>query len=62
MEEFLRAWSSRSPDKDGDDIIMVGDDDDQNSESQVMELRSCLQEFRPRIEKNQWLQSVLTSF
>jgi len=61
MRGFFRAWSSRSPDKDGDDIIMVGDDD-QNPESHVMELRNCLQEFRPRIEKNQWLQSVLTAF
>lgn len=61
MEEFLRTWSSRGPIRDGDDIIMVGDDS-QDSESQIMELRSCLEEFRPRIEKNQWLRSVLTSF
>lgn len=61
IEEFLSAWSSRGPVTDGEDIIMAGDDD-QNSESQVRELRSCLEEFRPRIEKNQWLQSILVSF
>jgi DNA mismatch repair protein MSH2 len=61
MEEFLCAWSYRGPAKDGEDIIMTGDDH-RDMGSQVKELRSCLEEFRPRIEKNQWLQSVLASF
>jgi DNA mismatch repair protein MSH2 len=61
MEEFLCAWSYRGPAKDGEDIIMTGDDN-QDAGSQVKELRSCLEEFRPRIEKNQWLRSVLTLF
>jgi DNA mismatch repair protein MSH2 len=61
MEEFLRTWSSRGPVKDGEDIVMTSDDA-QDSESRVGELRSCLEKFRPRIEKNLWLQSVLTSF
>jgi len=61
MEGFLRAWSSRGPINDGEDVVMVGEDD-QDAEFQVKELRSCLEDFRPQIEKNQWLRSVLTSF
>ncbi|KAF9459138.1 DNA mismatch repair protein [Collybia nuda] len=60
MEEFLRAWSTRGSGDDGDDVIMAAGDD-QDPEAQVQELKACLEEFRPRIESNQWLQSVLSS-
>lgn len=59
MEEFLRTWSSRGPQDDGEDVVMANDD--QDPEAQVQELKTCLEQFRPRIENNRWLQSVLTS-
>lgn len=62
MEEFLWTWASQGSMKDGEDIIMAEDDGDDVSRSQVRELRDCLEDFRPRIENNQWLQSILTSF
>lgn len=60
MEEFLRAWSARKSPNDDEDVIMA-DDDEQSPEDQVEELKRCIEEFRPRIEGNRWLQSVLTS-
>jgi len=56
VEELLRAWTS---DKDGDDVVMS---DDLSPEAQLEELKRCVDEFRPRIETNEWLQSLLTSF
>ncbi|KAG6809946.1 hypothetical protein H0H92_013995 [Tricholoma furcatifolium] len=59
MEDFLRTWSAQPSDIDGEDIIMGGGDED--AEAQLQQLQKCLAEFRPRIENNRWLQSVLTS-
>lgn len=59
MEEFLRTWSSHSSINDGEDVVMT--DADQGADAQLQDLRKCLEEFRPRIEKNCWLQSVLSS-
>jgi DNA mismatch repair protein MSH2 len=56
VEELLRAWAS---DQDGDDIVMS---DDLSPEAQLEELKRCMDGFRPRIETNDWLQSLLTSF
>lgn len=41
------------------DIVMI--DVDQDVDVQLQYLRKCLEEFRPRIENNRWLQSVLLS-
>ncbi|RDB16061.1 DNA mismatch repair protein msh-2 [Hypsizygus marmoreus] len=60
MEEFLHTWSSQMQGTDGEDVVMA--DDDQDPETQLQDLKKCMEEFRPRIEKNRWLQSVLTSF
>ncbi|KAF8067657.1 DNA mismatch repair protein [Lyophyllum atratum] len=59
MEDFLRAWSSQTSVGDGEDVVMV--DADEDPEAQLQELRKCMEDFRPRIEKNRWLQSVLGS-
>jgi len=56
VEDLLRAWASGD---DGDDVLMS---DDMSPEGQVEELRRCVERFRPRIESNEWLQSLLTSF
>jgi DNA mismatch repair protein MSH2 len=61
MEEFLRAWASEEGSvTDGEDVIM-GDQDQDLSEVQLTSLRKCMEDFKPRIENNPWLQSVLAS-
>ncbi|KAG6876663.1 hypothetical protein C0993_001408 [Termitomyces sp. T159_Od127] len=59
MEDFLRTWSSQPSVNDDEDVVMT--DVDQDADVQLQDLRKCLEEFRPRIEKNPWLQSVLSS-
>ncbi|GLB39260.1 putative component of the post-replicative DNA mismatch repair system (MMR) [Lyophyllum shimeji] len=61
MEDFLRAWSSQTPSGATDEDIAM-EDVDEDPEAQLQELRKCMETFRPRIEKNPWLQSVLRSF
>jgi len=60
IEDFLRAWSSQTSSGDGDEDIVMADADE-DPETQLQDLRRCMESFRPRIEKNRWLQSVLGS-
>ncbi|KAG5644351.1 hypothetical protein DXG03_008648 [Asterophora parasitica] len=62
MEEFLRKWSTSTSFSGGDDEDVVMADADDDPDTQLQELRNCMEELRPRIEKNRWLQSVLASF
>ncbi|KAG1815227.1 DNA mismatch repair protein [Suillus subaureus] len=57
IEELLKKWASESS-ADDEDVMM----DDVSHEAQLAELRRCVEEFRPRIEQNAWVQSLLTSF
>ncbi|KAG6917777.1 hypothetical protein DXG01_001182 [Tephrocybe rancida] len=59
MEDFLRTWSTQPSAHDGEDVVMT--DGDEDADTQLQELRNCMQAFRPRIENNLWLQSVLSS-
>ncbi|KAH0581768.1 hypothetical protein H2248_011450 [Termitomyces sp. 'cryptogamus'] len=59
MEDFFRTWSSQPSGNDGEDVVMR--DTDQDPDVQLQELQKCMKEFRSRIEKNRWLQSVLSS-
>ncbi|KAG6879842.1 hypothetical protein C0992_010800 [Termitomyces sp. T32_za158] len=59
MEDFLRTWSSHPSVNHGEDVVMA--DVDQDADVELQDLRKCLESFRPRIEKNRWLQSVLLS-
>jgi DNA mismatch repair protein MSH2 len=56
VEELVQQWSSRMPTEDGDDMPMSVDE---SPELQLEELRKCFAEFKPRIENNQWLQSII---
>lgn len=58
VEELLRTWASHVSEQDGD-IIMADADD--SSENQLEELKKCVDQFRPRIESNAWVQHVLAS-
>ncbi|TFK39373.1 DNA mismatch repair protein MSH2 [Crucibulum laeve] len=57
VEELLRTWSSSSQ-QDGEDIVMA---DELSPEEQLAELRKCVEGFKGRIEKNEWLRGVITS-
>ncbi|KAG1850182.1 DNA mismatch repair protein [Suillus subluteus] len=56
IEELLKKWASESS---ADDDVMM---DDVSHEAQLAELQRCVEEFRPRIEQNAWVQSLLTAF
>ncbi|KAG2066034.1 DNA mismatch repair protein [Suillus decipiens] len=57
IEELLKKWASESS-ADDEDVVM----DNVSHETQLAELRQCVEEFRPRMEQNAWVQSLLTSF
>jgi DNA mismatch repair protein MSH2 len=59
VEEMLRKWSQQSADGDGD-VEMDGAAP--SAEVQLARLKSCVEEFRERIEGNAWVQGVLGAF
>ncbi|KIJ14608.1 hypothetical protein PAXINDRAFT_163339 [Paxillus involutus ATCC 200175] len=56
VEDLLRKWAETSA-TDGDDIVM----EDVSADAQLEELRRCVEDFRPRIEGNAWVQSMISS-
>ncbi|KAJ7484541.1 muts domain V-domain-containing protein [Mycena latifolia] len=56
VEELLSAWATQPADE-SEDIVMTDD----SPEAQLEELKRCVSQFRPRIEANPWLVSVLGS-
>ncbi|OCH93883.1 hypothetical protein OBBRIDRAFT_723791, partial [Obba rivulosa] len=59
VEELLRTWASQTPGTDGEDVVMG--DEELSPEAQLEELKRCVEQFRPRIEGNAWVQTVLAS-
>ena len=57
VEELLRTWAESTSGTDGEDVVM----DDVSADVQLEELRRCVEGFRPRIEGNAWVQSVISS-
>ena len=57
MEEFFKAWSSNES-EDQEDIVMK---DDFPSPIHLEDLQRHVHDFRSRIERNPWLQSVIQS-
>ena len=58
VEELLRTWAESTSGADSEDVVM---DDDVSADTQLEELRQCVQAFRPRIEGNAWVQSMISS-
>jgi DNA mismatch repair protein MSH2 len=59
VEDLLRTWAgSQSSTVDGEDVNMEAE---QTPEQQLDELRRCVDAFKPRIESNPWVQSLLTA-
>lgn len=57
VEDLLRKWSESTGGDDGGDVIM----EDISPEAQLTELRRCVEQFRPQMEQNAWVQSLLDS-
>ncbi|KAG1850170.1 DNA mismatch repair protein MutS [Suillus subluteus] len=57
IEKLLKKWASESC-ADDEDVMM----DDVSHEAQLAELRRCGEEFRPHVEQNARVQSLLMSF
>ncbi|KAK1226170.1 MSH2 protein [Marasmius sp. AFHP31] len=60
VQDLFRSWASKQA-KDGDeDVVMVDEDEDEiDVEKEMERLKRCVEELRPRIESNPWLQSML---
>ncbi|KAG9218238.1 hypothetical protein CCMSSC00406_0005919 [Pleurotus cornucopiae] len=56
VEELLRTWASHS--STDDDVDMDGE---VSTETQLDELRQCVELFKPQLEQNPWIQSLLGS-
>lgn len=57
VEELLRTWAKSGPLQDSGDVVMTDNDD--SPESQLAELRKCVETYRPRLEQNLWAQRLL---
>ncbi|KAG7086447.1 hypothetical protein E1B28_002400 [Marasmius oreades] len=57
VQHLFRSWAGKKAVDDDDDVVMI--DDDVDVEKELERLRSCVQELRPRIEGNPWLQKML---
>ena len=65
VEELLKTWSSTSSTSSAlagsDEDVEMADDAEDDAEAQLATLRRCVEQFRPRLEGNAWVQQVLAS-
>ncbi|KAJ3554127.1 hypothetical protein NM688_g3265 [Phlebia brevispora] len=61
IEQVLRTWASRTSGHDDEDVDMDASDPEVSPEAQVRQLRECMEEFRPKIEGNAWVQRTLAT-
>lgn len=59
VEELLRTWASQISQRDGDDIVM--EDSEDSAATELEKLKRCVEQFRPQIEGNAWVQHLLAS-
>lgn len=57
VEDLLRTWAGSTAGVDGEDVVM----EDADADAQLEELRRCVEAFRPRVEGNAWVQSMMSS-
>lgn len=61
VEDALRTWASRTTfSQDTMDVDEEGGGLDVDAE--IAALRSCFEEFKPKIDENTWVQNVLQAF
>lgn len=59
---MLKTWASRTsvyPAQIDDDVVM--DDAEMTLETQLKELKACMNDFAPRIQGNVWVQKLLAT-
>lgn len=56
VEDFLRSWVTPT---DGEDVVM--DLEEISPELQLAQLKAHVDQYLPQIERNPWLQSLLTT-
>ena len=61
VEQLLKTWAARASTQDGEDVVMAENDEADDPEAQLAELKKCIEEFRPQLEGNLWVQKVLTT-
>lgn len=61
VEDVLRAWTSRTT--VSQDAMDVDEEDGEfDVEAELTALRSCFEEFKPKMEGNEWVQAMLQAF
>lgn len=61
VEDMLRAWTSRTAaSQDTMDVEEEGGGFDVDAE--LAALRSCFEEFKPKVDGNSWVQNMLRAF
>ncbi len=56
MESIMKSWSQSR--HDSEDVSM---EDQSDVERQLNDLRRVIESFKPQLDHNQWLQSVIAS-
>ena len=57
VEELLPTWAESTSGAEGEDVVM----NDVATDTQLEKLHQCVEAFRPRIEGNAWVQSMISS-
>jgi DNA mismatch repair protein MSH2 len=61
VEDMLRTWTSRTA--ASQDAMDVDEGDGGfNVDAELVALRSCFEEFKPKIDGNTWVQTMLRAF
>ena len=58
VEDVLRTWASRTPDSQ-DAMDVDGEVGGFDVEAELAALRGCVDEFKPKMEGNKWVQAML---
>jgi len=58
VKELMHEWASRTSCDGSGDALMS---DDLSPDTQLTELRRCVEDFEPRITNNEWLQTLFAS-
>jgi hypothetical protein len=59
MENILKNWSHDLYDPKGSEDVSMEDEND--AEQQLASLRRLIDNFKPQIDHNQWLKSMIAS-
>ena len=61
VEDVLRTWTSHTA-ASQDAMDVDGEGGEFDVEAELVALRSCFEEFKPKMEGNEWIQAVVQAF